>query len=76
MILANYFVVVYVLSWIPILGPILSFIYACLVDSYYLFENHWLRSNWSLSERIKNVETRWAYHLGFGLPITLFSWWS
>lgn len=75
LILANYFAVVYVFRFIPILGPIAAFLFACLVDSYYLFEPHWLKNNWSLSERIKNVETRWSYHLGFGLPITFASWW-
>lgn len=65
----------WVLRFVPVLGPVVAFLFACLVDSYYLFENHWLKSNWSFAERVKNVETRYSYHLGFGLPITFASWW-
>lgn len=49
---------------------------ACIFDSYYCFEAHWEKSGHGLSERVKNLETRWAYHLGFGFPITLICVWS
>lgn len=76
LILANYFAGLFALRLIPYVGPIVSFFYACIFDSYYCFEAHWEKSGHGLSERVKNLETRWAYHLGFGFPITLICVWS
>lgn len=36
----------------------------------------WLKHGISLEERIKSLDSRWAYYFGFGLPITLASYWS
>ncbi|KAM0755327.1 hypothetical protein T439DRAFT_320034 [Meredithblackwellia eburnea MCA 4105] len=76
LILLNYLLFTYLLSYVPFFGSPISFIYACVVDSYYCFENQWLKSGWSFGERVKQLEERWGYFIGFGLPITLFSWWS
>lgn len=38
LVLLNYFVVVYLFSWIPFIGGPISFLYACIVDSYYCYE--------------------------------------
>jgi etoposide-induced 2.4 mRNA len=38
LVTVNYFGVIFLLRYIPYVGPILSFLYACIVDSYYAFE--------------------------------------
>lgn len=35
-----------------------------------------MKSGWGLEERIKHLEERWGYFIGFGFPITFLSWWS
>ncbi|KAM0792279.1 hypothetical protein ACM66B_004970 [Microbotryomycetes sp. NB124-2] len=75
LVTANYFVVIMLLRFIPFLGPVISFLFACLVDSYYCFEQHWLRNRWSFAERVRFLESRWAYFIGWGFPITFVSWW-
>ncbi|KAK4058906.1 hypothetical protein OIO90_000352 [Microbotryomycetes sp. JL221] len=75
LVTVNYFVVVMLLRYIPFVGPIISFLFACMVDSYYCFEQHWLRNRWSFAERVRFLESRWAYFIGWGLPITFVSWW-
>lgn len=69
----NYFAVVYILNLIPYAGPVLAFLYASIVDSYYCFESVWLKQNYSFGERVSTLQSRWSYFLGFGIPITLFS---
>lgn len=64
------------LRFIPYVGTALSFMYCCVANSYYVFESHWIKSNWPLSERIEYLESRWSYFLGFGFPISLVSFWS
>ena len=66
----------FALRYIPIVGAPLSFLYCSAANSYYVFEAQWLKSGWPLFERIQYLEQRWSYFLGFGLPITLISFWS
>lgn len=40
------------------------------------FRQHWLKNGWPFSERVKFLDSRWAYFIGWGMPITLVSWWS
>lgn len=37
---------------------------------------HWLKNGWPFSERVKFLDSRWSYFIGFGFPITFVSWWS
>ncbi|BGP13869.1 hypothetical protein JCM10213_002507 [Rhodosporidiobolus nylandii] len=72
----NYFVFFYAIRLIPFLGAPLSFVYASIVDAYYCFEGHWVRNGWPFGDRVRHIEQRWAYALGFGFPITILTWWS
>ncbi|KWU46560.1 hypothetical protein RHOSPDRAFT_15125 [Rhodotorula sp. JG-1b] len=72
----NYFLFFFALRLVPFLGSPISFLYASIVDAYYCFEGHWVKQGWTFSDRIRHIEQRWAYALGFGFPITLLSWWS
>ncbi|CEQ39739.1 SPOSA6832_01280 [Sporobolomyces salmonicolor] len=72
----NYFAFFLALRWIPFVGGLFAFLYACIIDAYYCFEQHWVRNGWPFDDRVRHVEQRWAYALGFGFPITLLSWWS
>ncbi|PVG02637.1 hypothetical protein CPB86DRAFT_772445 [Serendipita vermifera] len=55
----------FALSYIPWIGKICSFLFVCWVDSFV-----WQASGLSLAARVKQLEERWAYFLGFGLPTT------
>ncbi|KAG8818399.1 hypothetical protein FRC17_010851 [Serendipita sp. 399] len=61
-------IVSFALSYIPFFGKWLSFLFICWVDSeqILLFRARGL----SLAQRVKYLEERWAYFLGFGLPTT------
>ncbi|KDE06534.1 hypothetical protein MVLG_03183 [Microbotryum lychnidis-dioicae p1A1 Lamole] len=72
----NYFFVVIVLRRVPWVGPPVAFLFSCIVDSWYCWEQQMVKSGWPFAERVKQLDSRWAYHLGFGFPITLLSWWS
>ncbi|GAA5996600.1 hypothetical protein JCM5350_006758, partial [Sporobolomyces pararoseus] len=72
----NYFAFFFALKMIPFIGGFFAFFYACIVDAYYCFEQHWLRNGWPFDDRVRHIEQRWAYALGFGFPITFLSWWS
>ncbi|GAA5996200.1 EI24 domain-containing protein [Rhodotorula paludigena] len=72
----NYFLFFYALRLIPFLGVPLGFLYASVVDAYYCFEAHWVKNGWSFGDRVRQIEQRWAYAFGYGLPITLLSSWS
>ncbi|GAA6054547.1 hypothetical protein JCM3770_006022 [Rhodotorula araucariae] len=76
LVTVNYFVFFYALRLIPFLGAPLSFLYASIVDAYYCFEAHWVKNGWPFGDRVRQIEQRWAYAFGFGLPITIMSWWS
>jgi etoposide-induced 2.4 mRNA len=52
------------LSFLSIL--LLSYLY-----SFYCFEYRWALEGMTLGEQLKALETNWAYYLGFGLVITL-----
>ena len=63
-----------VLSRIPIVGRVISFLYLSLISSYYCFEYRFLSQSLStLRSRVSFLETRWVYFLGFGIPPTLLS---
>ncbi|GAA5881984.1 hypothetical protein JCM3774_002562 [Rhodotorula dairenensis] len=72
----NYFLFFLALRLVPFLGAPASFLYASIVDAYYCFEGHWVKQGWTFGDRIRHIEQRWAYALGFGFPITIMSWWS
>ncbi|SCV69294.1 BQ2448_2314 [Microbotryum intermedium] len=76
LVMINYFLVAFVLRRVPWVGPPVAFLYSCIVDSWYCWEQQMVRSKWPFAERVKQLDSRWAYHLGFGFPITLLSWWS
>ncbi|GAA6016566.1 hypothetical protein JCM11491_005998 [Sporobolomyces phaffii] len=76
LVTVNYFAFFFALRLVPFVGPFLAFFYACIVDAYYCFEQHWLRNGWPFDDRVRHIEQRWAYALGFGFPITFLSYWS
>ena len=69
----NYMAIFLVLGKIPFVGRTLSFLFMCLVDGYYCFEQAWIARGWSLERRMRYCEERWAYFIAFGLPSTAVS---
>ncbi|KAI5479295.1 Etoposide-induced 2.4 family protein [Pseudohyphozyma bogoriensis] len=49
---------------------------ALVLVNYLIVMAQWMKSGWPLDERVKHLDSRWAYFIGFGFPITLLSWWS
>lgn len=66
------FIFAHSLRYIPYLP--LAFLFTCLANAYYLFETQWINQGMNLPERIQYLEQRWAFFLGFGLPITTASY--
>ncbi|KAH8833530.1 etoposide-induced protein 2.4-domain-containing protein [Flagelloscypha sp. PMI_526] len=59
------------LDLLPVLGPALSFLFLCWINSYYCFEFLWIARGMSLSGRIRHLEERWSYYLAFGFSSAL-----
>ena len=72
-LILNYTVVYLLLGRIPYVGRVLSFLFMCLVDGYYCFEQSWISRGWSLDRRMRYCEERWSYFVAFGLPSTAVS---
>lgn len=72
-LIANYTVIYILLGRIPYMGRIFSFLFMCLVDGYYCFEQAWISRGWSLDRRMRYCEERWSYFVAFGLPSTAIS---
>lgn len=58
---------------IPYIGTFLSFIFFSWLSSFFIFEYKWINHGWSLDQRVEYFESHWMYFLGFGMPITLAS---
>ncbi|KIS71613.1 uncharacterized protein UMAG_00055 [Mycosarcoma maydis] len=72
-LIVNYTIFYLLLGRIPYLGRPLSFLFMCLVDGYYCFEQAWISRGWSLDRRMRYCEERWSYFVAFGLPSTAVS---
>jgi len=55
----------------PIIGPPFYFLSLCWLNAVYCFDYKWSNRGMELRERIACCEKRWLYFIGFGLPVTL-----
>lgn len=69
----NYLIVATLVYVVPIIGPIISFMYFCWIYAYYSFEYKWINQGWSLEQRIGYFEERWSYFAGFGFLFTVIT---
>ncbi|CAG8547198.1 6137_t:CDS:10, partial [Dentiscutata heterogama] len=69
----NYLIVATLVYVIPVIGPIISFMYFCWIYAYYSFEYKWINQGWSLEQRIGYFEERWSYFAGFGFLFTVIT---
>ncbi|CAG8831098.1 28013_t:CDS:2, partial [Racocetra persica] len=69
----NYLMVATIVYVIPVIGPIISFMYFCWIYAYYSFEYKWINQGWSLEQRIGYFEERWSYFAGFGFMFTVIT---
>jgi etoposide-induced 2.4 mRNA len=69
----NYLIFATIIYILPIVGPIISFIYFCWIYAYYSFEYKWINQGWKLEKRIEYFEERWAYFAGFGFTFTVIT---
>ena len=77
LVVGVYLVTCAALSSIPYLGKPLSFVYMSAVAAYYTFEYRFISfyGLHSLGERVRYLESRWPYFVGFGIPSTILSSW-
>jgi len=61
-------------SFIPYVGRFLAALQCCWLHSLYSFEYKWVLQGWTLEQRLEFLETRWAYFAGFGIPVTLLTY--
>ncbi|KAJ7326011.1 Etoposide induced 2.4 mRNA [Desmophyllum pertusum] len=57
-----------VVSFLPILGPIISLGHMCLLYSLYTFEYKWVNMGWTAPKRLMYMESNWPYFVGFWIP--------
>jgi len=69
-----YLVEMYLLSYIPIIGPLLYFVHSCWMASIYCFEYGWVHQRWSANARVDYFECHWLYFFGFGFPVSFVSY--
>jgi len=60
------------LAWV---ADALYLFHMCLLTSLYAFDYKWVQMGWPLHQRLTHLETNWPYFVGFGLPLTLLTWW-
>jgi len=75
LIIAVYLLISAVISRIPFIGRPSSFLYVCIVSSYYCFEYRFISTEGltTIRERVRFLESRWTYFIGFGVPSTILS---
>ncbi|CAO3599458.1 unnamed protein product [Absidia cylindrospora] len=67
----NCALIVKLVRLIPYVGGIVGFPLTSIVLAYYCFEYKWIDLGWTQEHRLSFVEHHWPYFLGFGLPLTL-----
>jgi len=68
-----FLVEIFVISFIPLFGKPISFMFMCWLYAFYSFEYKWINKGWSLEKRLEFLETHWAYFAGFGFPVTVIT---
>ncbi|CAG8483119.1 5279_t:CDS:2 [Paraglomus brasilianum] len=71
LLVMNYVAIAILVYGIPLIGPVVSFIFFCWIYAFYSFEYKWTAEGWNLEQRINYFEERWAYFAGFGMQVLL-----
>ncbi|KAI8342350.1 etoposide-induced protein 2.4-domain-containing protein [Chlamydoabsidia padenii] len=69
----NCALIVSLIRLIPYIGHIIGFPINSIIMAYYCFEYKWIELGWTQEHRLSFVEQHWPYFLGFGLPLTLLT---
>lgn len=68
-----YLLEMYLLYYIPFVGPALYFVHSCWMASIYCFEYRWVHQRWTANARVDYFERHWLYFFGFGFPVSFLS---
>lgn len=66
-----FLVEMYLIYYIPVIGPWTYFIHSCWMASIYCFEYRWCHLGWTSNARVDYFEGHWLYFAGFGFPVSL-----
>jgi len=64
------------LGYVPVVGPLASFIFMCWVNAYYYFEYIWIARGISFQSRVRRHEERWSYFFAFGFTSAAVCMWG
>eukprot|EP00931_Biecheleriopsis_adriatica_P003912 TRINITY_DN105660_c0_g1_i1.p1 TRINITY_DN105660_c0_g1~~TRINITY_DN105660_c0_g1_i1.p1 ORF type:complete len:334 (-),score=64.69 TRINITY_DN105660_c0_g1_i1:52-1026(-) len=70
---AVYLLQMYLLFYVPVVGPALYFLQSCWMASIYCFEYRWVHQRWTSNARLDYFERHWLYFAGFGFPVSFVS---
>uniref|UniRef100_A0A1J3D4W5 Protein EI24-like protein n=1 Tax=Noccaea caerulescens TaxID=107243 RepID=A0A1J3D4W5_NOCCA len=71
LLLTFFFLEVYVVGVIPLIGKMLNFLLLSWMYAYYCYEYKWNFSGIPLEKRLDFFESNWAFFAGFGSPCVL-----
>ncbi|KAI9152582.1 hypothetical protein H9P43_009374 [Blastocladiella emersonii ATCC 22665] len=63
----------YATYFMPTVGPVLAFVLMSWKNSMLSFEPKWRRQGWPLEARLRHMDERWPYYLGFGFPVAVLA---
>ncbi|KAI8872275.1 hypothetical protein GQ42DRAFT_116269, partial [Ramicandelaber brevisporus] len=69
----TYLIATHLAGRIPFVGSALSILFVAWIYAYYAFEYRWINLGWPIDKRMRFLEQRWAYFMGFGLPMATIS---
>ncbi|WVW83790.1 hypothetical protein I302_105811 [Kwoniella bestiolae CBS 10118] len=73
LLISDFTLISRLIGLIPFFGRWASFGYMCVIDAYYCFEWNFTSKHWPLDHRIRYMQDRTAYMIGFGFAATFLT---
>jgi hypothetical protein len=62
-----HFWICFLVSSIPGVGTFIGILLLIFVGSFYSFEYHWIKKDWTFDQQLEYFESKWPYFFGFGI---------